>query len=78
MTKPNGRRDPIVEKRGRQQQRELAVLKAVATLPAACQTPNAAVFEILRQGIDIPHSTLAQILRRLERRGEISLARKRV
>jgi len=57
--------------------RELAVLNAFARLPAECRTPSAAVLELMRQGLDMPHSTLAQILRRLERNGVIRLDRKR-
>ena len=59
------------------QSREQVVLNAVCTLPAESLTPSAAVNALLRQGLDIPHSTLSQILRRLERRGVIRLGRKR-
>ena len=63
--------------RSAMQKREAAVLDAVASLPAESLTPNAAVTALLRQGLDIPHSTLAQILRKLERKGAIRLGRKR-
>ena len=61
----------------RLQKRELEVLNAFSRLPEECRAPSAAVLGILRQGVDIPHSSLAQILRRLERRGVIRLPRKR-
>ncbi|MDM0019452.1 hypothetical protein [Variovorax saccharolyticus] len=57
--------------------RELAVLEAFGRLPAESRTPSAAVLALMRQGIDVPHSTLTQILQRLERKGLIHLDRKR-
>ena len=57
--------------------RELAVLEAFDRLPAECRTPSAAVLTLMRQGIDVPHSTLTQILQRLEHRGLIHMDRKR-
>lgn len=57
--------------------RELQVLDAVALLPEASRTPSAALAELLRQGLDLPPSTIAQILLRLERKGVLQLGRKR-
>ena len=57
--------------------REAAVLHAISALPAESRTPSAAVAALLRQGFDMPYSTLAEMLRRLERRGAIQLARKK-
>jgi hypothetical protein len=57
--------------------RDQEILSAVSKLPEECRTPSTAVVELIRRGIDIPHSTLAQILRRLESRGLIHLDRKR-
>lgn len=56
--------------------RELTVLLALHALPEDTWTPNAAASALIRSGIDIPYSTLAGILRRLERRGTIQLQRK--
>jgi hypothetical protein len=67
----------LVELRPASRRREQAVLDAVSALPAESLTPSAAVTALLRQGLDIPHSTLAQILRRLERKGVIRLGRRR-
>ena len=57
--------------------REQRVLDAVASLPEERRTPSAAVAELLRQGLDLPPSTIAQILLRLERKGLLQLGRKR-
>jgi len=57
--------------------REQRVLDAVASLPEESRTPSAAVAELLRQGLDLPPSTIAQILLRLERKGVLQLGRKR-
>lgn len=57
--------------------REQRVLEAVALLPEKSRTPSAAVAELLRQGLDLPPSTIAQILLRLERKGVLQLGRKR-
>lgn len=57
--------------------REQRVLDAVASLPEESRTPSAAVAELLRQGVDLPPSTIAQILLRLERKGVLQLGRKR-
>lgn len=59
------------------QKREQEILDAFSKLPAEFRTPSAAVLELMRKGLDVPHSTLSQILRRLERRGAIHLDRKR-
>ncbi|AMM24449.1 hypothetical protein [Variovorax sp. PAMC 28711] len=78
MTLPSKRRSAIaVSPKPATHARELAVLNAVAALPAESRTPSAAVTALLRQGFDIPYSTLAQMLRRLERQGAIRLERKR-
>jgi len=52
-----------------QKERESTVMHAVGELPP--------VTALLRQGIGIPHSTVARILRRLEHRGVIHLQRKK-
>ena len=57
--------------------REQRVLDAVASLPEESRTPSGAVAELLRQGLDLPPSTIAQILLRLERKGLLQLGRKR-
>ncbi len=78
MTIPTKRKNAIaVPAKPATHARELAVLNAVAALPVESRTPSAAVAALLRQGLDIPYSTLAQMLRRLERQGAIRLARKR-
>jgi hypothetical protein len=55
--------------------RELIVLKAVSGLPEKCRTPKAAATALMLGGIGIPYSSLAAILRRLERKGAIRLGR---
>jgi|GEM_PF-6645885 len=55
--------------------RELTVMNAVAALPAECRTPTAAATALMLGGIGIPYSSLASILRRLERKGAIQLGR---
>ncbi len=78
MTLPSKRRNALIAtSRPAPHEREQAVLNAVAALPAESRTPSAAVAALLRQGFDIPYSTLAQMLRRLERQGAIHLGRKK-
>lgn len=57
--------------------RELTVLNAVSRLPPESLTPAAAMAALLRQGLALPPSTIAQILLRLERKGVLQLRRKR-
>ncbi|MGJ7511508.1 hypothetical protein [Variovorax sp. GT1P44] len=77
MTMPRTRSNVAADGRLGRKERESTVLRALGELPAECRTPSGAVIALLRQGIDIPHSTIAQILLRLERRGVIRLERKR-
>lgn len=56
-------------------ERELLVLNAVLALPADCRTPSAVASALVRQGIGIPYSTIGAILRRLERKGALTLNR---
>ena len=72
-----GPENQFVQLRPTLRKRELAVLSAVSELPTASRTPTAAATALVRQGIDIPYSSLAAILRRLERKGAIRLERKR-
>jgi len=57
--------------------RELTVLNAVSALPREIHTPTAVASALVRQGIDIPYSSLVAIMRRLERKGAMRLERKR-
>ncbi|SEK12165.1 MULTISPECIES: BlaI/MecI/CopY family transcriptional regulator [unclassified Variovorax] len=67
--------DQFIQLRPSLQARELIVLNAVSTLPTECHTPTAAVLELMRRDLGIPYSTLAAIIRRLERKGALRLGR---
>lgn len=57
--------------------RESRVLEAARALPPESLTPSAAMVALVRQGLDLSPSTIAYVLKCLERKGALHLARKR-
>jgi len=72
-----GPENQFVHLRPTLRKRELTVLSAVSALPQEIRSPTAVATALVRQGIDIPYSSLVAIMRRLERKGAIRLERKR-
>src|SRR4051812_33445613 len=61
-----GPENQFVHLRPTLRKRELTVLSAVSALPEEIRTPTAVATTLVRQGIDIPYSSLVAIMRRLE------------